>query len=105
MVFRPSSITDANGEGLPRGLGELHAEVDAPLRPRLQAIDDPTMTLSRLTDLFLLPPLYSRSGSFPTLYTAVYRPVEGRVDYIWPGKHWSQSFEDFEEDEYMHSYG
>jgi len=70
-----------------------------------QAIDDSTMTLSRLTDLFLLPPLYSRSGSFPTLYTAVYRPVEGRVDYIWPGKHWSQGFEDFEEDEYMHSYG
>ncbi len=70
-----------------------------------QALEDPSMSLPRLTDLFLLPPLYSRRGSHPTLYTAVYRPVEGRVDYVWPGKRWSQRFEDFREGKYTHTYG
>lgn len=70
-----------------------------------RALEDPSMSLSRLTDLFLEPPLYSRRGSHPTLYTAVYRPVEGRVDYIWPGKRWCQRFEDFREGKYTHTYG
>ncbi|MBB3397855.1 MULTISPECIES: C45 family autoproteolytic acyltransferase/hydolase [unclassified Rhizobium] len=69
-----------------------------------QALEDPSMSLSRLTDLFLLPPLYSRSASSPTLYTAIYRAAEGRVDYIWPGKRWSQSFLDFHEGAYTHSF-
>jgi hypothetical protein len=28
--------------------------------------------------------------AFPTVYTAVYRPAEARVDYLWPGKGWCQ---------------
>ncbi|MGW3046133.1 C45 family autoproteolytic acyltransferase/hydrolase [Kitasatospora sp. NPDC001159] len=45
----------------------------------------------------LKPPLYQsldeqKSG---TLYTACYRPVEGRVTYYWPGESWQQSFGDF----------
>ena len=63
------------------------------------------MSLSSLTDLFLLPPLYSRRGPYQTIYTAVYRPAEGRVDYMWPGRLWSQSFEDFRVGEYTHCYG
>jgi predicted choloylglycine hydrolase len=49
-------------------------------------------------DAFLAPPLYSSdySGGFGTLYTAVYHPAEGRVDYRWPGLVWSQAFEAFE---------
>lgn len=45
----------------------------------------------------LRPPLYrfvDEQGS-RTLYTARYRPVEGRVTYYWPGESWQQSFADF----------
>lgn len=45
----------------------------------------------------LKPPLYrsiDEQGS-GTLYTAHYRPVEGRVTYYWPGESWQQSFWDF----------
>ncbi|GAA2126543.1 C45 family peptidase [Streptomyces synnematoformans] len=45
----------------------------------------------------LKPPLYQSvdaQGS-RTLYTAHYRPVEGRVTYYWPGESWPQSFNDF----------
>ncbi|MET8212904.1 C45 family peptidase [Streptomyces sp. NPDC005373] len=45
----------------------------------------------------LKPPLYrpvDEQGS-GTLYTARYRPVEGRVTYYWPGESWQQSFADF----------
>ncbi|WP_040677383.1 C45 family autoproteolytic acyltransferase/hydolase [Rhizobium mesoamericanum] len=69
-----------------------------------QALEQPSMSLSRLTDLFLLPPLYSNSGSSPTLYTSIYRPAEGRVDYVWPGKRWTQTFQDFREGSYTHSF-
>ncbi|SEG84696.1 Predicted choloylglycine hydrolase [Actinacidiphila yanglinensis] len=45
----------------------------------------------------LKPPLYrsvDEQGS-RTLYTARYRPVEGRVTYHWPDESWPQSFGDF----------
>ena len=71
----------------------------------LQALKDASTSLAKLTDLFLLPPLYSVRGPYPTLYTAVYRPAEGRVDYIWPGNRWSQSFADFRAGGYTHCYG
>lgn len=71
----------------------------------LASLDDPTMTLARLTAEFFQPPLYSRHSGFTTVYTAIYRPAEGRVDYRWPGKSWSQSFDNFTELEYTHDYG
>jgi predicted choloylglycine hydrolase len=48
---------------------------------------------------------HSRRAGFTTVYTAVRRPAEGRVDYLWPGKGWSQSFDNFTEVEYTHDYG
>ena len=30
---------------------------------------------------------------FGTLYTAAYRPAEGRVDYRWPGQSWTRTFD------------
>jgi len=66
---------------------------------------DPGMTLDRLIESFLVPPLYSRWIGSPTVYTAVYRPAEGRVDYLWPGKSWCQSMKKFESGEYTHDYG
>jgi hypothetical protein len=42
---------------------------------------------------FLRAPLYhpSRDTGFLTLYTVVYRPVEGTVEYHWPGSTWAHS--------------
>jgi predicted choloylglycine hydrolase len=71
----------------------------------LDALEDPAMTLADLIGRFLEPPLYSRNGGFPTVYTAVYRPAEGRVDYLWPGKTWRQRIGGFESGEYTHDYG
>ena len=48
---------------------------------------------------FLEPPLHSRAydDGFGTLYTAVYRPTEGAVDYRWPDMTWRQSIDAFDE--------
>jgi len=66
---------------------------------------EPGMTLERLVESFLAPPLHSRSIASPTVYTAVYRPAEGRVDYLWPGTCWRQGIDRFEPGEYTHDYG
>ncbi len=70
-----------------------------------EALGEPFMTLSTLQQRFFEPPLYSRHINFTTVYTAVYRPAEGRVDYLWPGQCWTQSFDDFNEGVYTHDYG
>jgi predicted choloylglycine hydrolase len=52
--------------------------------------------VATVTEALLSPPLYQPfNGSFGTLYTAVYRPAEGRVRYLWPGDSVDQSFADF----------
>jgi len=66
---------------------------------------EPSLTPERLIAGFLAPPLYSRRSAFPTVYTAVYRPQAGRVDYLWPGTIWSQRIGGFEAGEYVHDYG
>ncbi len=56
-------------------------------------------TPDRLIASFLHHPLYSTAykRGFGTLYTSVYKPVEGAADYLWPRVQWSQSFANFEE--------
>lgn len=71
----------------------------------MAALEDPTMTLVGLTDRVLAPPIYSRRMRSPTVYSAVYLPAEGRVDYLWPGKTWRQRLGEFETGEYTHDYG
>jgi predicted choloylglycine hydrolase len=71
----------------------------------LRALGEPSMSLEALTSRFLEEPLYSRQPRSPTVYTAVYRPAEGRVDYLWPGKSWCQRFDHFNPGEYEHDYG
>jgi predicted choloylglycine hydrolase len=73
-------------------------------RTILAALEDHTMTLERLTAKFFEPPLYSRRKGSTTVYTAVYLPTEGRVDYLWPGVRWSQRFNHFVAAEYTHDY-
>ncbi|MFE0449716.1 C45 family autoproteolytic acyltransferase/hydrolase [Streptomyces sp. NPDC058914] len=45
----------------------------------------------------LEPPLYQSryDEGLGTVYTAHYRPSEGRVTHYWPGESWEQSFDDF----------
>jgi predicted choloylglycine hydrolase len=71
----------------------------------LQALRDPAMSLAELTSTFLRPPLYRRVETSPTVYSAVYRPAELRVDYVWPGKRWTQAIGAFVPGEYTHDYG
>ena len=71
----------------------------------LRMLGEPGMTLENLTASFLLPPLYSRNRRSPTVYSAVYRPAELRVDYLWPGKCWTQRIGQFEPGEYTHDFG
>jgi predicted choloylglycine hydrolase len=65
----------------------------------LELLDDPGMTRGRFAAAFLEPPLYSNEHEqgFGTIYTAVYHPAEGRVEYRWPDAVWEQSFDRFSE--------
>jgi predicted choloylglycine hydrolase len=71
----------------------------------LLTLEDPDMTLENLSASFLRPPLYRRNQKSPTVYSAVYRPAELQVDYLWPGKRWTQRISQFETGEYTHDYG
>lgn len=48
-----------------------------------------------LVAAFLRPPLYNTAYAegFGTMYTAVYRPTLGAVDYVWPGSTWRRHFD------------
>jgi predicted choloylglycine hydrolase len=65
----------------------------------------PDRTLTTLAATFLTAPIYSRDAAAPTVYSAVYRPAELRVDYLWPGKVMTQRIGEFEAGEYIHDYG
>ncbi len=71
---------------------------------RLTLHDEPA---PRFIAAFLKPPLYSTAfgRGFGTLYTSVYWPRQGRVDLLWPGGRWSQTFDDFEEGRRTVTYG
>lgn len=71
----------------------------------VRLLAEPGLTLDRLVESFLASPLYSRWFGFPTVYTAVYRPTEQQVDYLWPGRTVCQHIHRFEPCEYAHDYG
>lgn len=67
---------------------------------------DPAAGLPTLVEAMLKPPLYRGCGAdgFATVYTAVHRPLQGTVDFVWPGKTWHQGFQRFEPGAYRHDY-
>lgn len=69
------------------------------------ALAEPGITLESLAARFLAPPLYAREVKNATVYSAIYRPFEGSVDYFWPGKTWRQRLGAFETGVYTHDYG
>lgn len=62
-------------------------------------IVDPAETLPSLIDRFMDEPLFGRqyTRAFGTLYTAIYRPTQGTVEYRWRNRAWHQSFQRFVE--------
>ena len=64
-----------------------------------EQLNDKSARPDDLIASFLRPPLYSTAFArgYGTLYTAVYRPVSGSVEYLWPGRSWQHSFERFDE--------
>jgi predicted choloylglycine hydrolase len=73
-----------------------HVTVSAAVEQAEGEDDDPAEYVVRS---LLRPPVYNTdfASGFGTIYTAAYRPREGRVDYIWPGDvRWRQSFARFE---------
>ncbi len=63
-------------------------------------------TQEKFVSAFLKPPLYSIAfdSGFGTLYTAAYRPREGRLSVHWPDRIWEKSFDTFDEDHVRVSY-
>ena len=53
-------------------------------------------SVDTVVDALLRPPAYAPfTGGYGTLYTAVYRPAEGRVTYLWPDERVEQSLTEF----------
>lgn len=54
---------------------------------------------AQVADAFLKAPLYNTKfkEGFGTLFTSVYRPLEGKVELRWPGTSVVQTFENFQE--------
>ena len=65
----------------------------------IEAALENAVDLQGLVSAFLERPLYSAAydSGMGTLYTAVYKPVLGSVEYRWPGVAWEHSFERFRE--------
>ena len=55
---------------------------------------DEGLDVTQLGARLLEPPLHSAdfTHAFGTLYTAVYEPAAGTVEYLWPGDRWRRTF-------------
>ncbi|HEY6567259.1 MAG TPA: C45 family peptidase [Actinomycetota bacterium] len=69
----------------------------------VERLDDEAETVEGFADAFLRAPLFSTAyaSGWGTLYTAVYRPTEGVVDYRWPTHTWRLGFGAFEVAEHV----
>ena len=68
----------------------------------LRALEDERQTAEGFADAFLRAPLFSTAydSGWGTLYTAVYHPVDGVVDYRWPTHTWRLGFGSFTQAEH-----
>jgi len=67
-----------------------------PRLDRLAEVVGSNPTLDDFAAAFLAEPLYNTeyARAFGTLYTAMYLPTEGVVEYRWPGVTWRRGFDD-----------
>jgi len=65
----------------------------------VRLLERSTTTPEQFVSAFLRPPLYQHGygRGMGTLYTAAYYLDERRVEYLWPGLTWPQSFAAFDE--------
>jgi len=65
-------------------------------------LEDLSVSAAGFVAAFLAPPLLDTAGigNFGTLYTAVFYPREGRLEYRWPAHAWPQSFAAFDPGEH-----
>jgi predicted choloylglycine hydrolase len=71
----------------------------AAVRAATASAEESEDPVEHMVQALLRPPLYNvdLTSGLGTLYTAAYRPDEGRVSYIWPGgQRWEQSFAAFQ---------
>jgi predicted choloylglycine hydrolase len=68
----------------------------------VELLDAAEIHADAFEEAFLRAPLFSTAygSGFGTLYTAVYRPLDGIADYRWPAFGWRQGFDAFVEDEH-----
>ena len=83
--FLENLITEKNPHTIP-----MQAEVQ-----KFQSV----LNEKSMIDVFHQSPLYSTNYKqcFGTVYTAVYKPLSGKMSYQWPGKKWQHSFNKFKE--------
>ena len=69
----------------------------------VRSLEDPAIDAAAFTENFLRAPLFSTSyaDGFGTLYTAVYRVLEGVAEYRWPTSAWRLGFDTFHEAEHV----
>ena len=101
---RPAEVTDKRVSTNHQNDVEWHehAELtDTLAREELLAdkIHDEDETAEQFVSRFTEPPIRSLhyERAFGTLYTAIYWPERGEVEYRWPNRSWHQSFELFVE--------
>lgn len=87
------------------GLSPGAASSMARQREALRTLERLDATLAKVVEAFLNAPIYSRSASSPTVYSAVYRPAALTVDYLWPGHVMTQRMGSFRPGQYVHDYG
>lgn len=70
-------------------------------------VDDEATSEERLVAAFSAPPLFRHDyrRGLGTVYTAFYRPREGRACFHWPGMNLDLSFDDFPEERITVRYG
>ena len=66
------------------------------------AVDNSDDSVDTFPNHFLQTPLFNNlyAKGFGTVYTAAYYPARGEARYLWPGHHWSLTFDQFIESTY-----
>jgi predicted choloylglycine hydrolase len=105
FVSRTPVCANHQGPILSAGLSRSEAGSIARQQAALGALESSDATLAKLVAAFLTAPIYSRAASSPTVYSALYRPADLTVDYLWPGKVMTQRIGSFRPGQYVHDYG
>ena len=93
--FDASVATNHRGQ-IPELRRACHRPAERAPADRLAEVVAQQPTPEELAAAFQAEPLYNRkySRAFGTLYTALYRPKDQVVEYIWPDGTWRRGFDD-----------